>query len=81
MTALLLLLACSEDTRRSNEPAPLNASGPVRADIARVVEEDDAYSVAEGRRLYRWYNCSVCHAVPGDVPLLPLAPAVGASWL
>jgi cytochrome c oxidase cbb3-type subunit 3 len=65
MTALLLLLACSEDTRRSNEPAPMNANGPERPGIPVVVEEDDAYSVAEGKRLFRWYNCNGCHGLGG----------------
>jgi cytochrome c oxidase cbb3-type subunit 3 len=27
--------------------------------------EENAYSVAQGKRLYRWYNCSGCHAQGG----------------
>ncbi|RYF36408.1 MAG: cytochrome c [Comamonadaceae bacterium] len=27
--------------------------------------DDNAYAVSEGRRLYRWYNCSGCHANGG----------------
>ncbi|WP_345248534.1 cytochrome c [Pigmentiphaga soli] len=27
--------------------------------------EDNAYAVSQGKRLYRWYNCSSCHAPGG----------------
>jgi cytochrome c oxidase cbb3-type subunit 3 len=27
--------------------------------------EDNAFAVAEGKRLYRWYNCNGCHAEGG----------------
>lgn len=27
--------------------------------------ENDAYAMAEGRRLYQWYNCSGCHFAGG----------------
>jgi cytochrome c oxidase cbb3-type subunit 3 len=27
--------------------------------------EESAYAVAEGQRLYRWYNCNGCHANGG----------------
>ena len=28
-------------------------------------DEESAYAVAEGKRLYRWYNCNGCHANGG----------------
>lgn len=41
-------------------------SDPVRgpAGDGRAYEEN-AYSVAQGKRLYRWYNCNGCHAQGG----------------
>ena len=41
------------------------ASG-VAADAARKNPfEDNAWSVSQGKRLYRWYNCNGCHANGG----------------
>ena len=79
MTALVLLLACSEDTRRSNEDAPLNTSGAVRAAVPLVIEEDDAFSVAEGKRLFRWYNCAGCHSLGGGGGIGPAL--LDSEWI
>ena len=49
----------------SNQPAvPL--TGHVRAAASNIsMYDDNAYAVSEGRRLFRWYNCSGCHANGG----------------
>ena len=44
-----------------NQPA-VALNGHVKPPADNVsMYDDNAYSVSEGRRLYRWYNCSGCH--------------------
>jgi cytochrome c oxidase cbb3-type subunit 3 len=44
-----------------NQPA-MALSGHVRPPEHNVsMYDDNAYAIAEGKRLYRWYNCSGCH--------------------
>jgi cytochrome c oxidase cbb3-type subunit III len=53
----------TESQRRQsiNQPA-MSLSGHVRGAEANIsMYDDNAYAVAEGKRLYRWYNCSGCH--------------------
>jgi cytochrome c oxidase cbb3-type subunit III len=46
--------------------APALAASAVAADAARKNPfEDNAWSVSQGKRLYRWYNCNGCHANGG----------------
>jgi cytochrome c oxidase cbb3-type subunit 3 len=40
--------------------------------------EESAYAVAEGKRLYRWYNCNGCHANGGGGSGPPL---MDAEWI
>jgi cytochrome c oxidase cbb3-type subunit 3 len=40
--------------------------------------EDNAYAVAEGQRLFRWYNCSGCHGNGGGNMGPPL---MDAKWI
>jgi cytochrome c oxidase cbb3-type subunit 3 len=47
-----------------------------RADGAR--DEENAYSVNQGKRLFRWYNCSGCHAGGGGNMGPPL---MDKEWL
>jgi cytochrome c oxidase cbb3-type subunit III len=48
-----------------NQPA-LALGGPVRTAAKNIsMYDDNAYAVNEGKRLYRWYNCSGCHANGG----------------
>jgi cytochrome c oxidase cbb3-type subunit III len=45
---------------------------------ARNPHEENAYAVAQGKRLYRWYNCNGCHAGGGG----GMGPALmDARWL
>jgi cytochrome c oxidase cbb3-type subunit III len=46
--------------------APALAASAVAVDAARKNPfEDNAWSVSQGKRLYRWYNCNGCHANGG----------------
>jgi cytochrome c oxidase cbb3-type subunit 3 len=59
--------SAAEDTPRSggNQPA-LPLQGAVRSPLRSVSPYDgNAYAVNEGKRLYRWYNCSGCHSMGG----------------
>jgi cytochrome c oxidase cbb3-type subunit 3 len=73
---ILLLLACGEDVRRPDEVSPLDALADRPA--ATVVEEDDAWSVSEGKRLYSWYNCSGCHSSGGGGGMGPAL--IDSEW-
>jgi cytochrome c oxidase cbb3-type subunit III len=47
------------------DPAPdAPAAAPPMPDTPYTVE-GNAYAVAQGKRLFRWYNCSGCHALGG----------------
>jgi len=69
------------DPLRSTSIRP-GTSEPVQpgitpGDQARRYEEN-AYAVAQGKRLFRWYNCSGCHAQGGG----GMGPALmDAKWL
>jgi cytochrome c oxidase cbb3-type subunit 3 len=44
-----------------NQPA-MAQSGYVRSASKNIsMYDDNAYAINEGKRLYRWYNCSGCH--------------------
>lgn len=47
-------------TLYAGEPAP-----PPPDEARRREYEGNAYHLSEGKRLYRWYNCSGCHANGG----------------
>jgi len=53
-------------TRQSlNQPA-MALGGYVKPPAANIsMYDDNAYAVSEGKRLFRWYNCSGCHANGG----------------
>jgi cytochrome c oxidase cbb3-type subunit 3 len=42
-------------------------------------DEGNAYAVSQGKRLYRWYNCSACHAPGGGGDWGP--PLSDAKWI
>jgi cytochrome c oxidase cbb3-type subunit III len=50
------------DVRESaNQPA-VAQGGHVRSAVSNIsMYDDNAYAIAEGKRLYKWYNCSGCH--------------------
>jgi cytochrome c oxidase cbb3-type subunit 3 len=74
----LLALAACEREERHYRPTPaaaarnqtismstLQAGGVSVPIIVPNEYEESAYAVAEGQRLYRWYNCNGCHANGG----------------
>jgi cytochrome c oxidase cbb3-type subunit 3 len=49
----------------TNQPA-LALQGKVRAPLRDTSPyEENAYAVAQGKHLYRWYNCNGCHSMGG----------------
>jgi cytochrome c oxidase cbb3-type subunit 3 len=46
-------------------PAAPAASGAATIPSTAYSDETNAYAVAQGKRLYRWFNCSGCHAPGG----------------
>ncbi|MDQ2643452.1 MAG: cytochrome c [Myxococcota bacterium] len=74
MFLALLLSCCHEEDRvfREGPPAPA-PSAPTLA-----IRESNAWSVAEGKRLFSWYNCVGCHSNGGG----GMGPALmDAAWL
>jgi cytochrome c oxidase cbb3-type subunit 3 len=76
-------LACRREERRFSEPLPARARHEVAAsaapagDIGRYL--DNAWSVAEGQRLFSWFNCADCHGLAGGGGMGP--PLRDATWL
>jgi cytochrome c oxidase cbb3-type subunit 3 len=77
LAAALALVGCERE-ERNYPPAPaaaargqtislsaLQAGGQSAPVAAPNGYEDSAYAVAEGKRLYQWYNCNGCHANGG----------------
>ena len=88
LAALLLgLSACERETRRFREEPPAAAPdararvsalepGPATPDPALLNPyEDNAWAVAEGKRLYSQFNCVGCHAHGGGGMGPPLMDA------
>jgi len=57
----------SEDAQRlsPNQPAVALAGGVKSAQANLSPYDENAFAVAQGKRLYRWYNCNGCHASGG----------------
>jgi cytochrome c oxidase cbb3-type subunit III len=74
-TAILLFSACEREQRSfDDKPRPaahrerlvsLVPGPPTPAVIVRNPYDHNAYAIAEGKRLFTWYNCSGCHANGG----------------
>jgi cytochrome c oxidase cbb3-type subunit 3 len=47
-----------------NDPQTAASAAP-RLPTTPYRDENNAYAVSQGKRLYRWYNCSSCHAPGG----------------
>lgn len=60
------LAACEREARRFAQPAP-NAATAKTSPTPGVTNpaESNAYEVAQGKRLFSWYNCVGCHAHGG----------------
>lgn len=49
----------------TNQPAVALGGGVKEAVANRSPYDDNAFAVAQGKRLYTWYNCNGCHAAGG----------------
>jgi cytochrome c oxidase cbb3-type subunit 3 len=58
---LLLLGACEREQRQYQLPAPQASF----AKQGHVDTEKNAYAMAQGKTLFRWFNCSGCHSNGG----------------
>ena len=59
-------------------PGPTDAPLPhARPASAPPYDPDNAYAVAQGKRLFRWFNCNGCHAYGGGGMGPPL---IDAEW-
>jgi cytochrome c oxidase cbb3-type subunit III len=58
---LLLVAACEREQRQYQLPAP-QASFVKQAHVST---ERNAYAMAQGKTLFRWFNCSGCHSNGG----------------
>ncbi|MFL6697078.1 MAG: c-type cytochrome [Vitreoscilla sp.] len=47
------------------EPSPAAAPGAPAQPNTPYKVEGNAYAVSQGKRLFRWYNCSGCHGTGG----------------
>jgi cytochrome c oxidase cbb3-type subunit 3 len=70
--------AASAPRQSGNQPAAPLGGGVQQAAAADVSPYDqNAFGVAQGKRLFRWYNCSGCHASGGG----GIGPALmDAEW-
>jgi cytochrome c oxidase cbb3-type subunit 3 len=62
-------------------PPPASTAAPHAAVVspaAKNPHEENAYAVAQGKRLYRWFNCNGCHAGGGGGMGPPL---MDGRWL
>lgn len=94
VAAAVLASGCEREARRfAPLPPPQVASaarlgslqparaqqGDVRMAVVKAGPYDgNAYGVNQGKRLYRWYNCSGCHALNGGGAIGP--PLIDAEW-
>jgi cytochrome c oxidase cbb3-type subunit III len=65
MVALLALAACDREERDARgkplPEGPANLNGDPRA----AEYENNAFHIAQGQRLFAWFNCSGCHSHGG----------------
>jgi cytochrome c oxidase cbb3-type subunit III len=76
----LLLGACEREQRHLVNP--LAAAPGAEAASVTPRQERVAYDVSQGKRLFRWYNCSGCHSNGGGgmgPPLMDAKWRYGAS--
>lgn len=95
LAGALLLAACREEGPRTGDAAtasPRDAiagqdvltseivAGPRRPPPAGTNPlEPTATTIAEGKRLYQWYNCAGCHGLNGGGGMGP--PFADADWI
>jgi len=69
--AAAMLGGCEREQRRFDPATPPPMAGET------IRQERNAYDVSQGKRLFRWYNCSGCHAGGGGGIGPPL---IDARW-
>ncbi|MGZ5166535.1 MAG: c-type cytochrome [Burkholderiales bacterium] len=74
---VLILVGCEREDRRFTEPASkslpadsirlsqIQAGGTTPATPVKNSYEENAYAVAQGQRLFAWFNCVGCHSHGG----------------
>ena len=80
LTAVLVSIGGCQREERQFQPSPADESAPLQIrttdlqagqttplqpDARRGLYENNAYNLAEGKRLYQWFNCVGCHAHGG----------------
>jgi cytochrome c oxidase cbb3-type subunit 3 len=62
----MAITACEREKREFNPPAP-GARVGAQADAAAMIAqyEKNAPALANGKRLFKWYNCNGCHGNGG----------------
>ncbi len=74
LLVLVLAAACEREQRQYQVPAA-QASLPAPE---RTRHEENAYAVAQGKTLFRWFNCNGCHSAGGG----GMGPALmDAAWI
>jgi cytochrome c oxidase cbb3-type subunit 3 len=87
---LMLTTSCQQEHRQlqveseqravfvAGREGDIRPGGPVPEVVLKNPYEGNAQAIAEGERLYAWYNCSVCHGAHGGggMGLSLLAPAL-----
>lgn len=89
--ALLLQTACDRELREfqaappaSNPPAAVGTSErqpgePAPEAVPASAYQQNRWAVAEGKRLFAWYNCAGCHAPGGGGAMGP--PLTDTEWI
>ena len=94
VAAAVVVSGCEREARRFSTPPPRQVAsasrlgslqpgapqqGDVRLATAKASPYDgNAFGVNQGKRLFRWYNCSGCHALNGGGAIGP--PLIDAEW-
>ncbi len=94
IAAALLVSGCEREARRFATPPPPQVASAARlgllqpatpqqgevrlATVKASPYDGNAYGVNQGKRLYRWYNCSGCHALNGGGAIGP--PLIDPEW-
>lgn len=61
LLSLLVVASCEREQRQLQVPVAQSS----QREVERTRHEENAYSVAQGKHLFRWFNCVGCHAQGG----------------
>jgi cytochrome c oxidase cbb3-type subunit 3 len=66
------LVACDREERSFSAPPPTTTVTPAeRATASWEDYDDNRWAIAEGQRLYSWFNCAGCHSPGGGGAIGP----------